>query len=300
MDFRQLKYFVAVAEELHFGKAAMRLHVSQPPLSQQIKGLEIQLGVQLFERNRRSVRLTPAGVEFLRHAYDVLRAADVAAQAARRAATGEVGEVGIGYSASALYSDVVLQAIVRYRKCYPAVNIRLVEGTTPSSVRDLEAGRIDTAFVRGPLPAALATWRAGQVQLISSERLMVALPKRHELASRRGIALKELRDEHFVALARHMGTALNDLLDRLFEDARIPTSISIEATDIASLLGLVGAGAGISIVPTTVAHYRSRYIVFRPLTDHGASVDLFHLLPVRPVPTAEKLRLCLSQIAKGV
>lgn len=294
MDFRQLKCFVAVAEELHFGRAAARLHLSQPPLSQQIRNLETQLGVRLFERNRHSVHLTPPGQAYLRHAHEVLRVAEAGALAAQRAGAGEVGELRVGYSTSALYADVVLQAIVRYRRRYPDVDVRLIEGTTRSSARDVEDRRIDMAFVRGPLPEGLADWGADRVRLLSRERLMVALPRAHPLAGRRAIAMKELQGERFVALARHLGTALNELINRLFDGvAPIRPAITIEATEMSSLLGLVGAGAGIALVPTTVAQARSRYVVFRALNDHGADVELFQLLPADPVPTAERLSALL-------
>jgi DNA-binding transcriptional LysR family regulator len=289
MDFRQINAFIAVAEELHFGRAAARLNLSQPPLSQQIKGLEEHLRVRLFERNRRSVRLTPAGQAFLRHAYDVLRTAENGAQAARRAASGEVGELRVGYSASALYSDEVLQAIVCYRQRWPGVEIRLLEGSTRSTARDLEADRLDLGFVRGPLPDAVLDWPAERRRLVSRDPLLVAMPRRHPLTARRRVALADLREERFIVMARHLGTALNDLLDRLFNVAGVRPQIALETAEMASLLGLVGAGAGIAIVPAAVAHHRSRCVAFRSLADPNAEIELFQLLPPTPTPMARNL-----------
>ncbi|WP_298379295.1 LysR substrate-binding domain-containing protein [Azospirillum sp.] len=289
MDFRQINAFIAVAEELHFGRAAARLNLSQPPLSQQIKGLEEQLRVRLFERNRRSVRLTPAGQAFLRHAYEVLRTAETGAQAARRAASGEVGELRVGYSASALYSDEVLQAIVRYRQRWPGVEIRLLEGSTRSTARDLEADRLDLGVVRGPLPDAVLDWPAERRRLVSRDPLLVAMPRRHPLTARRRVALADLREERFIVMARHLGTALNDLLDRLFAVAGVRPQIVLETAEMASLLGLVGAGAGIAIVPAAVAHHRSRCVAFRSLADANAEIELFQLLPPTPTPMARNL-----------
>jgi len=289
MDFRQINAFIAVAEELHFGRAAARLNLSQPPLSQQIKGLEEQLRVRLFERNRRSVRLTPAGQAFLRHAYEVLRTAETGAQAARRAAAGEVGELRVGYSASALYSDEALQAIVRYRQRWPGVEIRLLEGSTRSIARDLEADRLDLGVVRGPLPDAVLDWPAERRRLVSRDPLLVAMPRRHPLAARRRVALADLREERFIVMARHLGTALNDLLDRLFAVAGVRPQIVLETAEMASLLGLVGAGAGIAIVPAAVAHHRSRCVAFRSLADPNAEIELFQLLPPTPTPMARNL-----------
>ncbi|AWK84840.1 LysR substrate-binding domain-containing protein [Azospirillum thermophilum] len=299
MDFRQITCFVAVAEELHFGRAAARLNLSQPPLSQQIKALEDQLRVRLFDRNRRGVRLTAAGEAFLRYAYQVLRTADAGAEAARRAASGEVGALRIGYSASALYSDDVLRAIVRYRRRYPAVDIRLAEGTTRANTHELEAERIDLALVRGPLPELVRDWPAERRVVVSRERLLVALPQDHPLSDRDTVSLEELREERFVTMARHLGTALNDLLDRLFDAAGIRPQVALETAEMASLLGLVGAGAGIAVVPAAVARHRSHYIVFRPLTDRDAEVELFLLLPPNPVPTAWNLRAELAAGSEG-
>lgn len=297
MDFRQLQCFVAVAEELHFGRAAERLHLSQPPLSQQIRNLETRLGVRLFERNRRSVQVTAAGEAFLSHAHEVLRVAQLGVVAAQRAGAGETGQLRVGYSTSALYADVVLQAIVAYRKRHPDVDLQLVEGTTRSNARDVEEGRINTAFVRGPLPEGVAAWKAARVRRLSRERLMVALPRAHPLAGRRAIAIKELQDERFVALARHLGTALNELIHGLFDaSGQARPQIAMEATEMSSLLGLVGASAGIAIVPTTVAQARSRYVVFRALSDQDADVELFQLLSARPVATAERLAAMLSVV----
>lgn len=290
MDFRQISCFVAVAEELHFGRAAARLNLSQPPLSQQIKGLEDRLRVRLFERNRRSVRLTPAGEAFLPYAHQVLNAAAAGADAARRVAGGEIGELRIGYSASALYSDEVLATIARYRRRYPAVEIRLVENTTRTCTREVEAGRVDLAIVRGPLPETAEGWPADRRIVVSRERLMVALPADHALAGRDRLALAELGDERFVIMARQFGTALNDLLDRLFAAAGLRPRIALETAEMASLLGLVGAGAGIAIVPEAVTGHRSGHVAFRPLTDRNAEVELFLLLPPLPSPTAVRLR----------
>ncbi|BAI70941.1 lysR-like transcriptional regulator [Azospirillum sp. B510] len=299
MDFRQIACFVAVAEELHFGRAAARLNLSQPPLSQQIKGLEDRLRVRLFERNRRGVRLTPAGETFLHYARQVLDSAAAGAEAARRVAGGEVGSLRIGYSASALYSDEVLLAIARYRRRYPAVDIRLLENTTRICAREVEAGRVDLAIVRGPLPEAADGWPADRRLVVSRERLMVAIPQDHALASRDRLALADLGDERFVIMARRLGTALNELLDRLFAAAGLRPRIALETAEMASLLGLVGAGAGIAIVPAAVTGHRSGHIAFRPLADRDAEVELFLLLPPLPSPTAVRLRAELVAAGAG-
>ena len=299
-DLRRIRCFIAVAEELHFGKAAARLHLSQPPLSQHIKALEAELGVQLLERDRRSVRLTAAGQAYLQHAYLALQAVENAASAARLAATGEYGELRIGHSPSALYVDKVLQAVTLYRKLHPAVEIRLQEGTMRSCVADIEAGKLDTAFVRGPLPASpvsVVRWSKQRKRLISREPLLLALPKSHALARHEAVALKDLQGERFVALARDMRAALNEVIDGvlapLMQHSQQHPDVAVETRDMATLLGLVSAGAGIALVPESVAQ-RSRYIVYRPLKGRATQVELHQLLPQHAAPAALNLSALLN------
>ncbi|MDF3822640.1 LysR substrate-binding domain-containing protein [Leptospira sp. 96542] len=297
-DLHKMRCFIAVAEELHFGKAAARLHISQPPLSQHIKTLEEALGVQLLARDRRSVRLTAAGQVYLQHAYPAVKAAEDGASAARRAAAGDFGELRIGYSASALYVDAVLQAITLYRKRHPAVELRLQEGTTRTCVADIEAGKLDMAFARGPLPAPAAQWGKPRKRLISGEPLLLALPKSHALAKQQRVALADLQGERFVALARDMRAALNELIDDVLAPLARRPDVAVETRDMASLLGLVGAGAGVALVPESVANHRFRYIVYRPLSTltRRTRVELFQLLPQHPTPAALGLGTLLGEV----
>ncbi|MFD1623988.1 LysR family transcriptional regulator [Azospirillum griseum] len=319
MDFRQTACFVAVAEELHFGRAAARLNLSQPPLSQQIKGLEERLGVRLFDRNRRGVRLTAAGEVYLRYARQILSLAESGADAARRAGLGEAGDLRVGYSASALYSDPVLVAIARHRHRHPAVNIRLVEHTTDQCVHALEAGRIDLALVRGPLPDLARNWPDERRTVVSREGLAVVFPPDHPLALAdgalgTGLSLHELRGERFVILARRLGTALNSLLDELFAAAGVQPRIAVETAEMASLLGLVEAGTGVAIVPAAVARQRgARFeserfegqrfgdgrLVALPLREPGAEMDLFVLWPPKPLPIAHRLGAAVAAAFQG-
>lgn len=290
MNFRQLKYFVAVAEELHFARAAARVHISQSPLSQQMKLLESHLGVALFERDRRKVTLTPAGAEYLKHAKNILGCADTAAHAARQAALGELGPVRLGYSISALYSSVVLNAITEFRRLYPAVEIHFTEPTTRSSIRALLAGEVDAAFVRGPLPQCVAKWTSNQVSLLSTEPLLVAIPKHHRMANFPSISISDLRDEPLLAISNRMGTALNERLAQVFSNENYKPHVVMETQEFSSLLGMVRAGCGVAIVPEAVAEPQSAYVNFRPLRATGAQIELYMLFPTKPLPAITNLR----------
>lgn len=276
-DLRRLRYFVAVAEELNFGKAARRLHVSQPPLSQQIRALESDLGVPLFERDRHRVSLTPAGQVYLKHAYTLLSMADAAVQAAQRAATGEVGELRLGYSASVMYSDRVLSAIGSFRRACPEVSLVLVEGRTHEHAERVARGEIDLAIVRAPLPAFVDDWPNSQRGLVCTEQLVLALPLGHPLGAELAVSWSALAGESFVSVSRSQNTALNRVIDGLLSAQGIQPVVAVETWDMASLLGLVSVGAGIAIVPETLSTKYQGAIEFRPLADRGACSELWWL-----------------------
>lgn len=295
MNFRQLKYFIAVAEELHFARAAARVHISQSPLSQQMKLLERHLGVTLFERDRRKVTLTPAGAEYLKHAKGMLNSAEVAARSARQAALGEIGPVRLGYSISALYSSVVLNAVMEFRCLYPKVDIHFTEPTTRSSIRALLAGEVDAAFVRGPLPKHVAKWEADQVILLVTEPLLVAIPKRHRMADFPSVSISDLRGEPLLAISNRLGTALNERLAQVFSNENYEPHVVMETQEFSSLLGMVRAGVGVGIVPAAVAEHGSAYVNFRPLNAAGAQIELYMLLPKEPLPAINKLCTILNR-----
>lgn len=286
MDVKRLRYFIAVAEELHFGRAARRLFMSQPPLSQQIKILEEELGVLLFERDRRSVRLTPAGTAFLAHAQEIMRLVPIAVDAARQAAVGERGDLRIVYSDSAMFSDMVLTGIAGYRQAFPMVNVELREASTLSQLNDLMSGRADVGFVRGPLSGLAKGLRATAV---ACERLVVAVPVNHPLAKRACVSLKDLSAERFVALQKIVCNSFNELLADLFQGAGIAPNISLEATGILSVLGLVGIGVGISIMPANIASANFPNVAFVDIEDDNAQTVLYAIAPQDASPAAYKL-----------
>ncbi len=260
MELRQLRYFVAVAEELHFRRAAARLHISQPPLSQQISALEHELGVRLLERTRRRVELTPAGEAFLRDARAMLAELDVAAATARAIAAGQVGRLRVGFVGSALLS-IVPATVQRFRRARPGVEVELRERSTVEALRALETGVIDVALVRPPIDAGADL----RTEIVIRERTIAAIPAGHELAKLRRIPLARLAGEPLVLFPRSQAPGYHDLLTgRLAATGTSPHVVQY-APEMLTIIGLVAAGIGVSPVPASVAHLALDGVTYRPL-----------------------------------
>ncbi len=253
-----MRYFVAVAEERHFGRAARRLHVAQPPLSRQIQSLEGELGFLLFDRSHRRVELTPAGEAFLLHARRVFDTLDLGVQAARRAASGQTGRIDVGYPSSVAFGGLT-EMLRTFRARSPAVEVTLRELPLQEQIEALKDGRIDVGFVRGPIyDAELASRR------VLSEPLLVALPKDHPLAARGRIALEMLAREPFVSFPRQRGPSYFDYLIRLCNEAGFSPHIVQEAPHL-DIVSLVAAGFGVALLPSSVQNARRPGVVFRPI-----------------------------------
>ncbi|HEX2670586.1 MAG TPA: LysR family transcriptional regulator [Polyangiaceae bacterium] len=258
MEIRHLRYFVAVAEELHFGRAAQRLHIQQPPLSRQIQDFESELGFPLFERSRRRVELTPAGTALLGRARQVFDALDVAIHDARSASEGESGRLVVGYPSSLAYSGLT-ELLRAFRTRFPAVEISLRELPPADQVDGLKAGSLDVGFVRtSPDDPTLAA------ELVRREALMVVLPDDHRLAKQRIIPLKALAQEPFVMFPRARGPAFFDQLMALCGRAGFSPRIVQEAAQL-DIVSLVAAGFGISIMPSSMRNFRRPGLVFRAI-----------------------------------
>lgn len=268
MELRHLRYFVAVAEELHFGRAAARLNIAQPPLSQQIRRLEEMLQVPLFRRTRRRVELTDAGRAFLEGAREALRQVEAAVHRARRADAGEIGHLALGFVGSAAVS-VLPDLVRRLRSRFPGVKLALVEQTTAQQVEALLAGRLQAGLVRPPLVA-----RGLEVRTVAREPLVVALPAGHPLAAGRDVPLPSLAGEPFVLFPREQGPGLHDLVLAACAEAGFSPAVVQEATQMQTIVGLVAAGLGVALVPGSVRRYRQRGVVFRPLRGPVPTVDL--------------------------
>lgn len=248
MELRHLRYFVAVAEELHFGRAAVRLHLSQPPLSQQIRDLEAELGAALFTRSRRRVELTPAGRALLPEARELLARAGAAADLVRRVAEGRAGRLALGFMGPAM-EGLLPRAVARFREERPEVVLDLRELGTPAQVEALGQGRISLGAIRvfGAPPPGLDTLP------LADEPYVLAVPADHRLAGARRVALRRLAGERLVFFPRRAGPALHDAILGCLARAGGAPQVVLEATAKRTILALVAAGAGLGFVPASTA-----------------------------------------------
>jgi DNA-binding transcriptional LysR family regulator len=271
MELRHLRYFIAVAEELHFTRAAERLHIAQPPLSQQIQALETELGVALFERNRRRVTLTEAGKRFLDSARAILAETERAAETARRAARGEVGELRIGIIVSLPLTRLIPEAINDYRHRYPQVTLQLRDMTTLTQLQAVLDGDLDVGFARRPeegVPDGLA------VIELQSDPLCAVIHESHPLAQRASLSLAELRNEPFILYPRDAGSGIQrQILSLCGRHGFIPR-VEQEAREATTHIGLVSARLGIAILPATVSCIHAAGVRYIPLNDPGATTTL--------------------------
>ena len=266
MELRHLRYFIAVAEEKHVTRAAERLGMQQPPLSQQIRALERELDVQLFSRKPRGVELTDAGSALLADARAILAHIDHAFATAKRTARGEQGQIAIGLTSSAPFHRFVPRIIRAYRKAFPLVSLTLEESGTTELVDHLRNEQIDAAFIRTAIP----NQEGLVVNLLLQEAMVLALPHGHILARRgsanKALHLKALSDETFIVYRRHNGPGLYDAILSACNAAGFSPRIGQEAPRIVSTLNLVAAGLGISLVPESLQHMRMDGVVFRGLS----------------------------------
>ncbi len=261
MELRQLRYFVAVAEELHFRRAAARLHISQPPLSQQIAALEDELGVRLLERTRRRVELTPAGEAFLRVARATRAELDVAVSTARASDAGQEGVLRVGFVGSALMS-IVPSTVQRFRRTRPGLELELRERSTVEQLRAVSTGLIDVGLVRPPIEADETL----HTEVVRRERTVAALPEGHPLAALRRVPLRRLASEPLVLFPRRQAPGYHDLLiGRLAATGTTP-HVAQYAPEMMTIIGLVAAGIGVSPVPASVAHLAIDGVTYRPLS----------------------------------
>jgi DNA-binding transcriptional LysR family regulator len=290
MELRHLRYFVAVAEELHFGRAGQRLHLAQPALSQQIKQLEQELGVLLLFRTKRSVALTEPGRAFLTEARRTLESADQAVRAARRASRGEIGTLRVGYVDLATWLG--FPAILRqFRQRFPSVDVTLVE---------LHREPQREALVRGDLDVGFFTLSGRDNGLagvpIASEPLVVALPADHPRTADPRLALADLAEENWVLFPRDLRTVYVELILSHCRTAGFVPRIVQEASQLHALAGLVSAGVGITMLPRAMAAAPRQGVVYRPLED--APVLPLHL--VWPERNQSPAAIQFVEVARGL
>lgn len=267
IELRHLRYFLAVVEEQHFGRAAARLGIAQPPLSQQIQRLEAALDVTLFDRAQRRVTLTAAGRALAARAPAVLEAAAMLRDDVREAARGRAGVLRIGTAASASLG-VVPEMIARFRSRYPDVVVQLDDRTSMPHVERLRQRLIDVALVRSPVPGMRAT-------VIREDALLAVVPRSHRLARRRTVRMAELRNEPFVLFPRESAPEFHDDVQSAFARAGFTPRVVAQATQWATVAGMVAAGMGIAVAPDAVATMPRAGTTYVQLRDADVRVRMF-------------------------
>lgn len=269
MELRHLRYFVTLAEELHFSRAAERLGISQPPLSQQIRALEEDLKVRLFDRSSRNVELTEAGRLFLVEARATLDQADRARQIAARAHRGEIGELTVGIYPSALLAEPVAAAILGFRQRHPSVRLVLRERAVYSAIRELAGGSLEIAYLRHAsrpdLPAGIGLME------VMREPMVLVMHANHRLASRETpVPLEDLAQEPFIHFSARSDSAMNEHFVALCASAGFAPRIEQEANQNGSILALIGQGIGISVLPRSICRLSLPELRVLPIANPGA------------------------------
>lgn len=268
MELRHLRYFVTLAEELHFGRAAERLHIAQPPLSQQIRQLEVELGFQLFHRTKRTVQLTAAGQVFLQEVQLIFRQLEQAVQVGRKTSRGESGQLVVGFVSSTAYN--VLPTILRtFRHRVPGVNLELHEMTTEQQLQWLQEGRIDVGFLRPPVEEELFNF-----ETIFQESLVIALPEAHPLADQVSVSLRSLSNQPFILFPRFVAPGLYDQIISFCQQADFSPTVTQEAIQMQTIVSLVAAEMGIAIVPESLQHLQRTGVVYKPIQELTSKVAI--------------------------
>jgi DNA-binding transcriptional LysR family regulator len=268
VHLRRFEYFIAVAEELHFTRAAARLFVAQPALSQQIRALERELGAQLLRRSRHEVQLTEEGQVFLEYARDVLHRVAAAQHAVERVRSGKVSRLEVGFAPS-VGGDLLPAALRLYRARHPQTDLVLSQMDTATQIQGLVRGNLDVGLLHevAPIPDVLES------MLVRREPLMIALPADHHFVARRSLSLADLRSENWIALVPHP-TYRGSTLLMLCARAGFDPHIAQHALDPMTMLVFVAASAGIALVPSSSRHFRSHDVVYRPLRKPRPTHDL--------------------------
>lgn len=281
MELRHLRYFVAAAEELHFTRAAARLGIAQPPLSQQIGQLEQEIGARLFHRGARGVTLTDAGVLFLAEARGVLQRVEHARRAAREIGRGARGSIRIGFTSAASFNPFVTSAISQYRTAFPAVEVRLEENATSLLLQQLREKRLDVAFLRQA---------PGQAEdlphhFILAEEMLIAVPSGHPLAGVKKARLAAFAREPFIMFPRANGRSLYDAIIGACREAGFVPKVIQEVPQMASTINLVATGIGVTVVPASMRQLRSHGVRYLKIEGPAPTASLSLASRDPPLPT---------------
>ncbi|SFL30017.1 LysR substrate-binding domain-containing protein [Geodermatophilus ruber] len=279
MELRHLRYFVSVAEELHFRRAAEKLHIVQPALSKQISALEHELGVRLLERDRRGVALTEAGRVFLAEAVEVLARADGAVDRARAVVRGEVGRLAVGFVQPAL-ADLLPRSLRAFRQHYPDVVLTLSETTSRTAIEQVTDRSLHLAFVRLPI----APRPDLRTEAVSQEPVLLAVPRGHRLAERPAVRLEEIAEEELVLIARPVEPGLHDYYVTACNRAGFSPRVAHEVSSTSIAIGLVAGGLGVAFVPASARFAAQPTVAHVPLEDADLTLTMGALWRAGPPP----------------
>ncbi|MEC4881837.1 MAG: LysR family transcriptional regulator [Scytonema sp. PMC 1070.18] len=268
MELRHLRYFLTVAEELNFTRAADRLHIAQPPLSQQISDLEAELEVKLFDRSKRPLQLTKAGQEFLKETRSILSQVEQATRLVQRANRGEIGRLVVGFNSAATQS-VLPDILARFRDRYPNVEIVLREMDSFHQIQSLHNHQIDCGFLHAQ---NLNSHNLSSLSVFT-EPVVVALPMSHHLAKNLLIPLRELAEESFILPPDHMGQGFYGQIVALCQLAGFTPKVVQEAVWLQTVLGLVAGGVGVAIVPASMQNLQRKGVVYKDLQDETFEIE---------------------------
>jgi DNA-binding transcriptional LysR family regulator len=269
MELRQIRSFLSIAETLHFGRTAELIHLSQPALSLQIRALEEEVGVQLFQRNRRKTTLTAAGSAFRDAAAAALSQLEQAIRMARLAASGKLGVLRIGFVSTA-GSEIVPNIVRQFRESNPEVEFSLRNILTAQQVQMLEAGSLDIGFLRLPIGEQTAL----DVVTVHREPFVLVVPSTHKLAKRKRVRLREVAGQDFVMYERTYAPGFHDLILGILRDAGIVPNISQSAGEIPMLISLVASGMGITIMPASAVRHYVATVVACGILDRIPTVEI--------------------------
>nr|WP_314562737.1 LysR family transcriptional regulator [uncultured Pseudomonas sp.] len=272
LDLRKLRYFLTVAEELHFGRAAIRLHLAQPPLTRQISALETELGFKLFDRTSRTVTLTAQGRSFLPYARGVLEQVELAQVIASKLAAGTAGQLALGYVSSIALSDLFSQTIQAFAQRFPDVQLTLVECASGSLGAQVADGRLDIGLSR-----LLPHGEAVQVLSLGDERLVAAVSSESPLASLPSVSLTQLSAYPVILFPADYGSGLNQTIEQLYRRHGQPLRLGPTGRQITSIIALVAAGQGVALVPECTQSLMNKGVTYRPLVEKDAGAPLLVL-----------------------
>ena len=284
IELRPLRQFAALADELHFGRAARRLNITQPPLTQAIQNLERELGARLFERSQRSVALSPAGAALLPAVLRLLQAADELPRQAQAAAAGALGQLRLAFVSSIAYGPLP-QWLRSFRAAEPGVALQLLEATLDVQQQAFAAGEIDVGFVlhaAGAAPTGLAA------RGVLREPLVMALPESHALAARRSLPFERIAGEPLVIFPRPIAPSLFDAIVGHYRSQGATPQIAQEAIQMQTIVNLVSAGIGVAWVPASLMQLQRPGVVYRPLAGAALECETSLVWPEPAPPVVER------------